>query len=307
MRKAFAVATAVLALLATADSLNPVREGLNGTDHPNATFVDPAAASTLDPQPSNDRLSAAWNGRPPAQFSATWAGSMLTMHDGAYALATIPDDGSWVYVDGQLVVDNGGHRVWPAVRPAPSRLTRGVHAISVRFAQEGGEGAPFHFDPLGAGTASRSNAIPAWALTPRRERSGRSASAPATERGRGGVDVDRRAVVVRGWCGCGRGSGEGGRGSSASRCGGRSGGFWRLAGAECRLASGGDCRAAAGPPTNASPTLVLGGAARRLFPRLVRSYPPFHYYVLTAAFSPLLLLERWGRVDLVAGPYAVWR
>ena len=93
---------------------------------------------------------------------------MLAMHDGVYALATISDDGSSVYVDGQLVVDNGGHRVWPRGATGPVTLTRGVHAIHVRYAQDGGEGAPFHFELLWARAGQPLERIPAWALTPRR-------------------------------------------------------------------------------------------------------------------------------------------
>ena len=69
------------------------------------------------------------------------------MHDGPYTLATISDDGSWVYVDGQLVVDNGGRRGWPRGATGPVTLTRGVHAIYVRYAQEGG---PLHLELLWA-------------------------------------------------------------------------------------------------------------------------------------------------------------
>ena len=109
MKRAVAFTTLLAALLAVADWLDPVREGLNGTYYANASWSDPPAASTVDSQPSNDRLLDAWRGAPPPTFSTTWSGSLLAMHDGPYALATISDDGSSVYVDGQIVVDNGGH------------------------------------------------------------------------------------------------------------------------------------------------------------------------------------------------------
>src|SRR6478672_4672581 len=105
MKKAVALTTCVVAVLAIAVRLNPVREGLNETYYANARWSEPAAVSTRDPQPSNERLLHAWRGAPPPDFSATWAGSFLVMHDGPYAFATISDDGSWVYVDGQAVVD----------------------------------------------------------------------------------------------------------------------------------------------------------------------------------------------------------
>ena len=39
----------------------------------------------------------------------------------------------------------------------------------------------------------------------------------------------------------------------------------------------------------------MGGAAQRFAHGWFDRYPPFHFYVLTAAFSPLLLLEWLGR------------
>jgi hypothetical protein len=59
-------------------------------------------------------------------------------------------------------------------------------------------------------------------------------------------------------------------------------------------------------PDELTPTLVIGGATRGFSNGWFDRYPPFHYYMLTLAFSPLLLLERLGRVDLGAvTPYAL--
>ena len=104
-RRAVAAATLLVALLVAGDRLDPVGAGLNGTYYANASWSDPPAASTLDPQPSDDRVRDAWHDAPPREFSATWAGSFLAMHDGPYALATMSDAGSWVYVDGHPRLD----------------------------------------------------------------------------------------------------------------------------------------------------------------------------------------------------------
>ena len=164
MKKVVACTTLVVALLAIADWINPVREGLNATYFTNATWSDPPALSTVDPQPSNERLLAAFRGAPPDAFSTTWAGSFLAMHDGSYALATISDDDSAVYVDGQVVVDNGGRRVWPRGATGLVTLSRGVHGIYVRYAQDGG---PFHVELLWARAGESLERMPAWALSPR--------------------------------------------------------------------------------------------------------------------------------------------
>jgi len=94
MKAAVTCTTLLLAVLAALEWLNPVREGLNATYFTNASWSDPPAVSTIDPQPSNDRLLAAFHGAPPQAFSTTWAGSFLAMRDGAYAFGTISDDDS---------------------------------------------------------------------------------------------------------------------------------------------------------------------------------------------------------------------
>ena len=59
-------------------------------------------------------------------------------------------------------------------------------------------------------------------------------------------------------------------------------------------------------PDELTPTLVLGAASRWFTHGWFDRYPPFHFYVLTAAFSPLMLLEHLGRVDLSTSvPYAL--
>ena len=87
------------------------------------------------------------------------------MHDGPYVLATISDDESSVVVDGQMVVDNAGRRTWPRGATGMVTLTRGVHAIYVRYARDEG---PFHFELLWARAGQPLERMPAWALTPRR-------------------------------------------------------------------------------------------------------------------------------------------
>ena len=93
MKRAVAFATLLVALLAIAARLDPVREGLNGSHYANPSWTGPSVASTRDPQPSNARLVEAWHGATPPQFSATWAGSFLAMRDGPYVLPRFPTMG----------------------------------------------------------------------------------------------------------------------------------------------------------------------------------------------------------------------
>jgi hypothetical protein len=303
MKRAVAATTLLVALLAAGDRLDPVREGLNATYYANAGWTDPPALSTRDPQPTNERLVDAWHGAPPQAFSAVWAGSLLVMRDGPYALATISDDGSWVYVDGQIVVDNGGRREWPRGVTGVVTLTRGVHSIYVRYAQEGG---PFHFELLWARAGEPLERMPAWALTPRRVRFWGFALSAGLRRLLAAVEwLWIGSIVVWAlawawsWIARGKAWLERDQVWGALR--------WILAGSLILNAVGVWWGLPGGgwAADELSPALVLGSAARYFAHGWFDRYPPFHFYVLTAAFSPLMLLERFGRLELFsAAPYA---
>jgi len=303
MKTVVVCTTLVVALLACADWLNPVREGLNATYFTNASWSDPPALSTVDPQPSNDRLLNAFHGAPPHAFSTTWAGSLLTVHDGAYALATISDDDSAVYVDGQVVVDNGGRRVWPRGATGLVNLRRGVHSLYVRYAQDGG---PFHVELLWARAGEPLERIPAWALTPRRVGFWAFVLSAGLKRTLAAaqwvwiVSLVAWALVIA-WRWCARGMDKLAREDVWPAL------KWVLVTALILNVVGiwWGLPGGSWPPDELTPTLVLGAAARWFTHGWFDRYPPFHFYVLTAVFSPLMLLEHLGRVDLSTPvPYA---
>ena len=304
MKKVVALATLLVTLLAVADWLDPVREGLNATYYANEGWSGAPAVSTVDGQPSNDRLRDAWRGAPPPQFSATWAGSLLAMHDGPYALATISDDGSWVYVDGQIVVDNGGNRVWPRGATGLVTLTRGVHAIYVRYAQDGG---PFHLELLWARAGQPLQPIPSWALTPRRVGFWAFALSAGLKRTLAAAEwvwVGSIAIwaLTFAWSWIQKGRAWLERDAvwpafkwilAVSLILNVAGIWWGLPGGSWA-------------PDELTPGLVVGAAARRFAHGWFDRYPPFHFYVLAAGYSPLMLLERLGRIDLgAATPFAL--
>lgn len=298
MKKALVASTLLVSLLALVDRVNPVREGLNGTYYPNTTWSDPPAVSTRDSQLTNDTITDAWGGAPPPGFSATWAGSFLAMHDGPYVLATISDDGSSVYVDGQAVVDNAGARTWPRGATGTITLTRGVHAIHVRYVREDG---PFHFDLLWARAGEPLERMPGWALTPRRvsfwafrvSAAARQALAASQVLWVGSIVIAAVAFVwshmlkVRAWLE----RDEVWRTLrwilAASFILNVAGIWWGLPGGSWA-------------PDELVPLVVLDAAAQRFAHGWFDRYPPFHFYVLTAVFSPLLVLQWLGRVDLSA-------
>ena len=73
----------------------------------------------------------------PSPFSIQWEGRIYAPTTGSYAFATNSDDGSLLYIDSQLVVDNGGQH---GDRYVEGRITleEGFHDIVLRYFQDGG-------------------------------------------------------------------------------------------------------------------------------------------------------------------------
>ena len=147
-------------LLGVATRLDPLQQGLRAEYYTNATWTPPVARTGYDRRPADVRFLDAWNGAPPEAFSATWSGSIVAPRAGTYELATESDDGSFVYVDGRLVVDNGGAH--PRRRISGSiELDRGPHALLILYYQDRGELA---FDFQWARGGAPLGPVPAWAL-----------------------------------------------------------------------------------------------------------------------------------------------
>jgi len=70
-------------------------------------------------------------------FGIIWRGQVFAPQEGAYLLGAESDDGSRLYIDGDLVVDNGGAHGEMYVE-GTVRLAQGWHDIEVKYAQEGG-------------------------------------------------------------------------------------------------------------------------------------------------------------------------
>ncbi len=158
------VGVALLAgFLVAAYFLDPLREGLNATFFSDANWSSDIVGSEVDARLSMESAYAGWRGTPPDAFSITWSGAFIAIEDGTYTFATASDDGSWLYVDRQLVVDNGGNHSKQLAKGSV-RLTRGVHAIYLKYFQDGGA---FDLEVLWARGDATLERIPAWALAPR--------------------------------------------------------------------------------------------------------------------------------------------
>jgi hypothetical protein len=83
-----------------------------------------------------------------SDFGADLTGCLIAPRDGYYAFALNSDDGSLLYIDGSLVVDNGGSHP-PAIVEGSAFLTAGVHPFEVQFYEDfgGPSGVDLYLSP----------------------------------------------------------------------------------------------------------------------------------------------------------------
>ena len=98
----------------------------------------------------------------PTPFSIEWEGKIYAPTDGQYVFGTQSDDGSLLYIDNKLVVDNGGHHSERYVEGRVA-LTQGLHDLRLRYFQDdGGRIMDLYWTPPG----SRKDLVPSGALFP---------------------------------------------------------------------------------------------------------------------------------------------
>lgn len=76
-----------------------------------------------------------WNVGPPlpGTFSVQWEGKINIEKAGAYTFATESDDASWLWINGQLLVDNSGEHM-RMIKQGSVFLPVGKHSILIKFA-----------------------------------------------------------------------------------------------------------------------------------------------------------------------------
>src|SRR5437867_2819499 len=118
-----------------------VAHGLAAEYFTNPDRTGPPLLTGVDAEPSTIALSRSWQlDAPPETFSARWRGYLAVRRSGLYRFATTSDDGSWVYVDGRLVVDNSGTH-GALTRSGQTFLESGPHFLLVEYFQAGGASA----------------------------------------------------------------------------------------------------------------------------------------------------------------------
>ena len=101
-----------------------------------------------------------YNSKLTQNFTVRWTGQLLVEKSGEYGFATASDDGSRLYIDGRMVVDNGGSHSW-AKKTGKVQLSFGTHRLEVRLDQGGGgAGCITYWTPPGG----KEEPIPAKAL-----------------------------------------------------------------------------------------------------------------------------------------------
>jgi hypothetical protein len=133
--------------------------------------------TTLDRELSTDALTRAWKGSPPEKFNARWFGYLIVPAAGRYTFATSSDDGSYITIDGNRILDNGGpHEL--RTRSADVALSRGPHALLIDYSQYTGG---YQLEWTWARDGHPASAVPAWLLSPRRVDYGRVLTARALD------------------------------------------------------------------------------------------------------------------------------
>lgn len=97
-----------------------------------------------------------------APFAVEWNGYISLSKKGSYKFATRSDDGSFVYINGRLIVDNGGRH---PLRYASGKITldEGMYLVKIKYFDSGGE-AGLEWLWTSSGDNSREERVPAEVL-----------------------------------------------------------------------------------------------------------------------------------------------
>jgi PA14 domain-containing protein/dolichyl-phosphate-mannose-protein mannosyltransferase len=241
---------------------------------------------------STDGIVRAWRGSPPAAFSVSWSGAIVVFREADYTFTAAADAGAWVYVDGVLVVDDGGRHAARAAR-GDVHLDRGVHALLIRYVRDGG---PLHLELTWSRDGGVSEPMPAWALVSRHTRFARAIATIVVRRAEPWLAGLWAVVLLAAVAGPLRRRLTWPSWLSSERAA-----FGAVVVGAVVLDT-----VAIGwgvPSTWAgdeiTPKAVFIGLSRHFSNGWFDRYPPLHFYVLGAVFSPWLLIKslHWAAVS----------
>jgi hypothetical protein len=171
----------------------PAGDGLIAEYFVNPAWEGPPSQSGTDRDQSTSTIWRHWRALPPERFSVRWTGYLTVPRSGSYVFATTSDDGSSLYIDDRIVVDNNGAHV-RMTQTGGVHLTEGSHRIRLDYSQQGGAWA---FDWSWARDDGIARAVPTWALSQRRPRARFVAFARALDGGLWGLTI--LILVVTAW------------------------------------------------------------------------------------------------------------
>jgi hypothetical protein len=161
--RVFVLVTLAGVALAAIKQIDPLQQGLTGEYFFTPDRQGVPVRTRVDVPPFSDSLTAAWDPPVPSAFGVRWTGGLLVLRDDTYTFATTSDDGSHVMVDGVEVVNNGGAH-GPRQQTGSVKLHRGVHRLTIDYDQQGGGLA---FELRWARGGRRLELMPPWILSAR--------------------------------------------------------------------------------------------------------------------------------------------
>lgn len=121
-------------------AINPMRQGLTGEYFENIAGQGSPILTVRERIFDLDRMKADFP-EIPTNYSISWRGAIFIPTSGEYQFDTVSDDGSELWIDDRLVVNNGGtHGI--REQQGTISLPQGFHAIRIRYVQQDG-GADF--------------------------------------------------------------------------------------------------------------------------------------------------------------------
>lgn len=111
--------------------------GLYGRYYDNQDWKGNPHFTSIDTEISRKTLHEQAKKLPQESYSVEWLGYINIPETGIYTFLTISDDGSWLFIDDNLVVDNGGPH-GKTKKKGQIHLLKGLHEIKIRYFQIGG-------------------------------------------------------------------------------------------------------------------------------------------------------------------------
>ena len=239
-----------------------------------------------------------WNGSPPEAFSESWTGTICPLRDGTYVFAANADTAAMIVVDGHLIGEQIGRGTPPA--RGSVHLAAGAHPLMIQYSHNGG---PVLFGFLWAREHEALAPVPAWALRPRRIRSVPRLAARAL--------LDR-ALALSEWIWVGAlllaAAAIARAGVSRIRAALERACAWPslkwILGASLILNLAGIWWGLPGSwvAIELKPLYILDALSQHFSHGWYDAYPPVHFYLLTAAMSPMLLLNALDRITFDGAP-----